>query len=128
MKWYENYKTRKWKLYTVEIESPDDMLLRESLDDSGLIVCGEESELGEQEWKRTGSLKNVTFFDVEQILSWELDDVYGVYLFGVLTREWKGHPAGSLVLSVFSGVRLEDTVLADPPVAPTVTVGVEITE
>lgn len=113
--WIKLYVPKQWVTYDLAMSSQEYKELMALLEESSLCVCGEESEMAVNHWRRNKSLDGLLFYDTEQILGMNMDKVYGVSEIGVLKREWKGHPAGSLVMSVYSRVR------EDPPV---VTVGV----
>lgn len=108
--WISVYEPKEWTVYTVLFASPDQETLDDSLKimgDRELFVCGAESEAAANHWHRTHSIENVFFYDIEQLWAMGLDRVYGVREVGMLTTEWKGHPSGSLVLSVYKGVTEE---------------------
>lgn len=105
--WITAYQPREWSVYQVFVPSEDWLTLTESLDPRcGLVTCQSESQMAADIWKRTASVRGVFFPDFEQLLGMNLDDVYGADL-AVLTAEWKGHPAGSLVMTTYKGVREE---------------------
>ncbi|MDO8600461.1 MAG: hypothetical protein Q7R73_02445 [bacterium] len=112
------YEPKTWKTYEIVMGSEESRELDSLLTESTLVSCGEESPLALDHWERARSTKDLFFYDTEQVLGMNMDKIYGVDRFGVLTKEWRGHPAGSLVFSVYSGVEKNP---------PTVTLGVTIT-
>ena len=84
--------------------------LQESLsEERELFVCYAGDDLPIKDyWKRTNSVEGVFFADIEQISGQTsgmgLDRVYGVYRVARLTKEWRGHEAGSLVMVTCRGV------------------------
>lgn len=113
--WAKHYEPKIWTKYEVPLTSDDYKELCRQLADPNLEICGEESEVAARYWRQKHSVAGLFFFDTEQILGMDMDKAYGSDLFGILTKEWRGNPSGSLVLSVYSGV------YKNPP---TVTVGV----
>jgi len=112
--WFSSYETRQWTLHKVPFASNDKKDFDSSLKvlgDTELLVCGEGSPLAESRWNRSRSLEGLLFYDVEQLLAMDLDTVYGVDEVGILTNEWKGHPVGSLAMSIFKGVNEEPRCL-----------------
>lgn len=108
--WISAYKQKDWIVYEVPLESEEWRKLKESLrelEDHELFVCAAESEYAADRWKQTQSVKGVLFSDIEQLWAMNLDKVYGVSQVGLLTKEWKGHPVGSLVMIVYRGVMEE---------------------
>ena len=113
--WAKQYETKSWTKYEVTVWSDDYKKLSSLFEKSDLVCCGEESPMAEEFWELVHSVEGLFFYDTEQIIGMGMDAVYGVSDFGILTKEWRGNPAGSLVLSVYSGVTKNP---------PTVTVGV----
>lgn len=70
-------------------------------------MCGSDSQYAADHWRRAQSVKDVLFYDFEQLLMMNFDRIYGVDSVGLLTEEWKGHPAGSLVMILYRGVKNE---------------------
>lgn len=107
--WISLYEPKDWDVYQVFLQSDEMDALRESqrpIEDHELLVCGAESEMMARRWEVTKSLKDVLFYDVEQLWAMNLDVVYGANV-SVLTKEWKGHPTGSLVMETYKGVNEE---------------------
>jgi len=107
--WITPYQPREWTVYQVFVPSDDWLTLTESLrrvEDHELLVCGAESEMAAERWKEKNSVDGVLFYDIEQLWAMNLDVVYGADV-GILTEEWKAHPAGSLVMTTYRGVRAE---------------------
>ena len=107
--WISAYQPKEWTVQQIFVQSQDWLTLNESLrslKDDELLVCAAESEMAAELWKKTKSVCGVLFFDIEQLLAMDLDVVYGGDV-GVLTKEWKGHPVGSLVMTTYKGVRAE---------------------
>lgn len=105
--WFTDYETRKWTLYKVLFYSAERKEFYDSVricEDSELFVCSEASPLDEARWRRGQTLKKILFYDVEQLLAMDLDTVYGVDEVSILTKEWRGHPPGSLAMSIYKGV------------------------
>jgi len=101
--WIDAYQPRSWTLHRIDISFTTE--LDSLLAESGLEVCGGESQVAAAYWERTKSVENMLYFDMEQLLGMDLDRAYGVDRVGILTAEWQGHPAGSLVMSIYRGVR-----------------------
>lgn len=105
--WISVYEPKEWSLYTIVLSSPEYHALHASLrtlEDAEFLVCGGESQAAANHWEKNHSVESVLFYDIEQLWSMGFDKVYGVSAVGVLTAEWKGHSAGSLVMSVYKGV------------------------
>ena len=90
------YTPHKWKMYELYITN-ECRGLENILEKTELDSCGAGSQVSIDHFHRTGSVDGLFFYDTEQIFM-DLDKIYGVMKFGRLTREWRGHPIGALVL------------------------------
>lgn len=105
MNWEElerEYTPREWDVYEVEIDVEYRDLQGILGVETGLECCGSGSQVSKDHYRRTGTIDGLFLFDLEEILM-DMDKTYGVMEFGKLTREWRGHPVGSLVLVVAKG-------------------------
>ncbi len=103
--WISAYQPKEWTLHEVPLQSDDWEELNIHLkEDPLLFVCGAESKMAADLWKSDKSLRNVLFYDVEQLWSMNFDTVYGVDRVGILKKEWLGHPVDSFVLILCKGV------------------------
>lgn len=95
--WERDYQTRNWKTYEVEVHSLDEPELQEPR--QHFTVCGGESEMA----KHLGYAAHRFYYDHEQIAA-GLDRVYGGDGPNELAKEWRGHPAGTLIFRAYAGM------------------------
>lgn len=94
--WVKSYKTHKWKKYEIEVSSPDTPPTEK---ETSLDTCCSGSE-----WAKEIKDKPNRFYWNEELVVADLDPLWGG-LIGRLTKEWRGHPAGNLVMTVFTGCK-----------------------
>jgi hypothetical protein len=105
--WVMNYKTRHWKKYELELGSPEtpprapvEYQLMEYPIVAGVHLClSSESD----EAKSIKDQPNRFYWD-EELVAADLDPIWDGNL-DRLDREWRGHPAGKLVMQIFIGAR-----------------------
>jgi hypothetical protein len=100
----DDYQLHCWELRQVELASPAYQDLLGKIGPSELNNCGYESAIAARHYGDHHSSQGLFFYDAEQLLSMELDAVYGVAKFGVLTEGWENFAPGALVLVLYRGV------------------------
>ena len=105
--WLASYKYREWKVYKMTPEDYDRMLrpISRALNNPlEIIGYNSESEAMKERWERNKSIEKLFFYDIELSFGMGIDGCYGTSGVEALTGEWRGHPAGSLVLICYKGL------------------------
>ena len=100
----DDYQLHCWQLRQLELGSLTYQDLLGKIGPSPLNNCGGESAIARRHYEEYHNSQGLFFYDVEQLLSMELDAAYGVANFGVLTAAWEDFQPGSLVLILYRGV------------------------
>lgn len=100
--WLNTYTPRQWTLMRIGPESQEYRDLKTKVHESFTIMSA-ESLSARRHWKKHQSNDGVIYFDFEQLIGMDFDRVYGIAEIGVLTENWFGYPAGSLVMVTYKG-------------------------
>ena len=98
--WIDAYEPHAWKTYELPVGTHALPFLEE---DRSFIICSAESATAKILWDK-GVREQAFYYDFEQLISADFDQVYGVA--GSLRRlsePWQGHSKGALVLVTYKG-------------------------
>ncbi len=108
--WLNDYEPRSWKQYEVDVDARAEQPPTVPCED--FVVCALESLKAALHWRKQQDGLPVSpafYYDVEQLLGADFDDVYAVEPLVRLSEDWNGHPKGALVLLTYRGCRGIDT-------------------
>jgi hypothetical protein len=96
--WERDYTTRTWRTYEVVPHSQDEPAMQRSR--RYFAVCHADSEMARQ----LGYNANRFYVDYEMVAA-GIDPLFGGDGPHELAVEWRGHPAGSLIYRVYTGMK-----------------------
>jgi hypothetical protein len=101
----DHYNMHIWRhVSQVEIGGPQYTSLLKCVAPPHLICYGSDSALATRYFAEHHDAEGLFLYDVEELLALDLDKVYGVVIFGVLSESWENEPAGSLVFGCYNGI------------------------